>query len=269
MTFSSAIGEFIIGESPIGVIELPSSHTFPPDAQTTITKIIRSYLYKQYDDDEDLQAFVDAQNMLAQQIADWFVSIGLPVYTGTQISGLLLEWVIAGLYGIPGRPALPSGTNQNIGPLNTWVLNSIPLNTLQIIGNQNYYATTDDVFKRILTWHFFKGDGKYFTIRWLKRRVMRFLVGDNGTAPDIDQTYLVSVTFGVGNQVNINIDNGTRTVTRSALLNTFALNEVYLDQLDSTFVSEPPFPLASVFKAAVESGVLELPFQFDFVVNIT
>ena len=267
---SSAIGGFIIGISPIGVFDTTAAGgSFPPLSQTTVTKIIRAYLYKEYDDDEDLQAFVDSQNELAQNIVGWFPDIGLPVYTGDQIAGLLLDWVIAGVYGIEGRPALPSGTNRNIGPLNTWELNMLPLNTLEIIDNQNYYATTDDIFKRILTWHFYKGDGKVFTIPWLKRRVLRFLIGTNGTAPDIDQTYLISVTFGVGNQVNIGIANGIRTVTSSALLNTFALNTVPLDGLSSTFTPEPPFPLAPILKAGIDSGVLELPFQFTYVVNIT
>ena len=48
-------------------------------------------------------------------------------------------------------------------------------------------AVTDDVFKRILTWHFYKGDGKNFSVRWLKRRIWRFLQGANGTDfDDID-----------------------------------------------------------------------------------
>jgi len=267
---SSAIGSFVIGRSPIGAfVPPPPPVPFPPPGPTTVTKVIPAYLYQEYNDDDDLQGFFAAQNALAQDIVGWFATIGLPVYTGEQVSNLLLDWVIAGLYGIEGRPALPSGTNQDVGPLNTWALNTLALNAYEIIGNQNFYATTDDIFRRILTWHFYKGDGKVFTIRWLKRRIMRFLTGVDGTAGETDETYPISVSFGAGNQVNIGVANGTRTITTSALLNTFALNTVALNELDSTFVPEPPFPLAPILKAGIDSGVLELPFQFTYVVTIT
>ena len=71
------------------------------------------------------------------------------------------------------------------------------------------------------------------------------------------------------NSCNINIINGTRTLTETAILNTFALNTVALNDLESTFVSEPPFPLAPTFKVAVDAGVLELPFQFTYNVTIS
>jgi len=244
----------------------PPSGTFPPELPTTLTKIIPSYLYVEYNDDEDLQAFVRSFNANAQAYCDWFVNIYLPVYTG--LSGDMLSWIGAGLYGFP-RPVLPSGTNQNIGPLNTYKYNQhVPFNKIYLIGNQNYYITTDDVYQRILTWHLFKGDGKYFTIRWLKRRVMRFLVGTNGTSPNIDNTYPVSVTFGVGHSVNINIPRGRRSISGGILFNRSMFNQYRYNQLITVFVPLPSPALAPIFKAAVDAGVLELPFQFTFTVNI-
>lgn len=207
--------------SSVAVPFAPPTGTFPPLGPTTVTKVIPAYLYQEYNDDEDCQAFFSSLNGLTQEDIDWFVETGLPVYTG--LSGELLDWVGAGLYGM-FRPALPSGRNRDIGVLNTWMLNTIPLNDIEIIGNQNYYATSDDVYKRILTWHIFKGDGKVFDVRWLKRRIMRFLTGVNGGAGNPADTTPVSVTFGGGNQVNIRIGIGTRRVIGGALLNTMGLN---------------------------------------------
>jgi hypothetical protein len=254
------------------VVQEPSSFTpvpslFPPSGPTGLLRITPSYLYQEYQDDLGCQAFVDAYNVLAQSYLDWFNAIELPVYTNSLITGALLDFVALGLYGLE-RPALPSGKNQNIGTLNTFHFNQIAMNTLKVVGNQDFYATTDDIFKRILTWQFFKGDGKVFNVRWLKRRIMRFLFGTNGTSYNVDQTYTVSVSFGAGNQVNIDIGLGTRRITGGALLNKFALNRTRTNELDTTFTPSPAIPTAIILKAAIESGAVELPFQFTYVVNV-
>lgn len=240
---------------------------FPPTEPTSLTQTIPSYLYEEYADDDDLQAFVRAYNEMAQEYVDWFNSIGLPIYTGDPIAGDLLDWVAEGLYGMI-RPALGSGRNRDLGPLNTFAMNTIPFNQRRIIGPSDVTATSDDVFKRIITWAFFKGDGKNFSIRWLKRRVMRFLYGTNGTNFNVEATYQISITFGVGNQVNINLIVGVRTVTGGALFNTFVLNGMAFNTLLSTFTPLAPLPNTKVFKEAVDSGALELPFQFNYVVNV-
>ena len=233
-----------------------------------LTQVIPSYLYTQYNDDDSLQAFVSAFNGEAQEYVDWLNSVGLPVYTGAPIQGALLDWVGTGLYGLP-RPVLPSGTNQSVGTLNTWALNTVALNTLERIGPTSYYATNDDVYKRILTWFFYKGDGQAFTIKWLKRRIMRFLLGVNGTDPGINQTYQVSVTFGSGNQVNITILNGMRRVTGGAILNAFTLKTVALNTIQSTFTAaNAPLVMAPVLQAAINAGAVQLPFQFTYNVVI-
>src|SRR6185312_11493013 len=153
-------------------------------------------------------AFVDEFNAMAQIIVDWFNEVGLPVYTG--LSGALLDWIAQGVYGI-SRPALVSGLTLNVGALNTWTPNTIVVNGLEKIGPQTYYVTTDDIFKRIITWHFYKGDGKHFNVSWLKRRIMRFLFGVDGTDTNNPDHRQVSVSFGVDGQVNITILNGLRT----------------------------------------------------------
>ena len=260
-TYSSAIGQFVIGYSAIGEPQ------FSP-ATPGLPNVIPSYLYAEYSDDDDLQAFVAAQNALTQEWVNWFNQIGLPIYTGPLIAGALLDWVAQGLYGI-SRPVLPSGQPKTIGPYGTWAFGAIPYGILERLGPSTYYATNDDYFKRIITWHFFKGDGKVFNIRWLKRRVMRFLIGTDGTAPNIDQTYRISVSFGTGNQVNIRILNSLTAVTGGAVYGAFAYGTQPYGALTTSVTPLSQFPAAPIFKAAVDAGALELPFQFTYVVNIS
>ena len=132
-----------------------STGLFPPSGPVGLTKIIPSYLYQQYADDDDLQAFVGAYNTLAQQYLDWMNNINLPVYTSDTITGSLLDWVAEGLYGME-RPALSSGQNRNVGPFNTYAYNTLGYNVHKIIGPTDLVDTSDDVFKRIMTWNFYK-----------------------------------------------------------------------------------------------------------------
>lgn len=258
MSIGSGIGQFAIGISPIQGI--PST---PP-----VVKNIPSYLYTQYQDDDDLQAFVAAFNAMAQEYIDWFASIQLPVYTAEQINGALLDWVALGLYGIT-RPTLPTNVNSyEVGAFNTFALNDLVYNGRQTVEPGTYFQTNDDIFKRVITWHFFKGDGKVFNIRWLKRRIMRFLVGQNGVNFNVDQTYQISISFGEGNQVNIRIISFERTVTGGAMFNRFALNEIPYNSIETVSVALPTFPEAAILQAAIDAGVLELPFQFSYVVTI-
>lgn len=262
---SSAIGSFVIGESPIGgATSAPPS--FPPEFPG-ITGIIPSYLYQQYNDDDDLQAFVDAYNSIAQEYLDWFNQVGLPIYTGTPISGDLLDWVANGLYGI-SRPNITSGITLHEGVLNTFTMNSIPFNQNVTISPPTSQPATDDVFKRVITWHFYKGDGKYFGVRWMKRRIARFLNGYNGTDVGTDQTYRISISFGLDNQVNITILSGVRTIMSSSILNGGAFNTTPLNGITTSFVAYPPLPMAATFKEAVDAGILELPFQFTYVITV-
>jgi hypothetical protein len=258
----------VVYQPPTTFPPTPQTGTFPPFGPTTLTRTIRSFLYEEYADDDDLQALVSSYNALVQEFVTWFATVALPVYTGPQISGSLLDWVADGLYGMV-RPSLSSGQNRDLGPLNTYVYNLLPLNKRKIVGPQNVTVTTDDIFKRIMTWNYYKGDGTTFNVRWLKRRIMRFLTGPNGTAPNIDQTYVVSVTFGADSNVSIRITVGTRTITGGALYNRVGFNRLPFNSLTTQFHSGPnPLPFEPVLKEAIESGVLQLPFQFNFSVVI-
>lgn len=237
----------------------PNAEGFPPSGPTVLSTTIPSYLYVQYADDDNLQAFVSAYNTIAQAYVSWFATTNLGDYTS--LSGSLLDWVAQGLYGFT-RPQLGQGRNRNIGPLNTYVFNSLPLNALKKIGPQNVTDVSDDVFQRVITWSFYKGDGFVVNIRWLKRRIMRFLTAANGTAPNIDQTYAISVVIG-GDTVTIRISIGSRKLTKGAL-NSYTYNSFPMNGSNTRFMPATTgvFALDTVFEEAINAGVLPIPFQF-------
>lgn len=239
--------------------------TFPPAGQTSVTVALPQYLYQQYNDDEDLLAFVDAFNLIVQSYMDWMTTINLPIYSGLQ--GDLLDWVMEGLYGIV-RPVLPYGLSQSHGPLNTATMNSIVLNGYQIDGPDNFYLTTDDTFKRIATWYKWLGDGKQFNVRWIKRRVKRFLTGTDGGPGETDETYDIGVSFGPNGEININLQSVRRSSLFGAMMNVSVMNGFALNEFDTTAVQIPISPLVPIFKAAVEAGVLKFPYQLTPIVNV-
>jgi hypothetical protein len=242
---------------------------FPPGGPTGVLSPIFSYLYQQYSDDADLQAFVDAYNSMMQDIVDTFNGLNLPNYTSDTINGALLDWVAQGVYGFP-RPSLASGKYQTLGPYNTGMYNTQQYNFWDLLYPDIISTTSDDVFKRILTWHVSKREGKYFSIPWLKKRIAKFLFGVNGTQPIIDQTYQISVTFGPNYEVTIRFITGNRFITGGAMydswssIDKFTYNNMRYNQLDSTYVNMTPLPNVDIFQEAVQSGVLELPFQFHY-----
>lgn len=227
-----------------------------------LTKTIPSYLYQQYSGDTDLEAFVSGYNTIAQEFVDWFNTIGLPIYTGDQINGLLLDWVGEGVYGLP-RPVLSNGQYKTLGLYGSVKYGTHKYGTGQTVNSAPYYATPDEVYKRILTWRFYKGDGFVFSTEWLKRRVMRFLNGTNGTAPNIDNTYQVSVTISGVNLVTIRF----YTTIIDINLQGYGVSKYGTTQyggFSKTSTSYPDNPYVAYLKAAINSGILDLPFQYEF-----
>ena len=293
---------------------------FPPPGVTGLTTVIPSYLYQQYTDDDDLQGFVDSQNILQQDYVDTFNALNLPIYTGPIVAGALLDWVGRGVYGM-ARPALGQNRLNIFGPLNTFGANWIApmwfqytasmevefgFNEIGFYGPQQVYLTNDDIYRRVLTWHFYKGDGNYWSTRFLKRRIWRFLYGVDGKAPEqvdwwpndnwIADTEQISVTLGVNRNVTIRFILGKRSVNLpagGAMCNGFGYNGIepawgiprawdigvdksvgptgtpkpagiILNDLETTRIEYPDLPMMGTFKQAVDLGVLELPYQYNF-----
>ena len=193
-----------------------------------LSQTIPAYVFQEYADDDHIQVWFGQANAMTQYYVSWFYSANLPIYT--QQSGSLLDWIANGLYG-QYRPTLGG------------VLSS------------------DDIFQRCITWAFYKGDGKVFNVRWLKRRIQRWLSGPNGVDPGVNQTYQISVTFTLPNICTINIltNSGGKS---GGTFNTYQYNTTEFNQAYFNI------SIASILREAIESGAVELPFMYDYVVKI-
>lgn len=290
---------------------------FPPIAPTSVLKTIPSYLYVQYNDDDNLQAFVASYNQLAQNYVNWFNTINLPIYTEPTITGQLLDWVAAGIYGqvrptlsapsittisgslnsveydtteynqldyavtngqsfatasasgtgsvatltFSGSLVIPVGTIVSVAGVSPTSYNGTVIVTASSAGSISYsssatgsqtvsgtitvsvYNTTDDYFKRILTWNFYKGDGTVFNMRWLKRRIVRFLNGVNG----------VDVSCADTSNVSVVIANDPVT-SRPTVFNITVANGG---------------TSATILIAAIQSRAVNLPFQYTYNVTVS
>jgi hypothetical protein len=190
------------------------------------------------------------------------------------------------------------------------------LNIIQLYGAINVYLTNDDTYRRILTWHFFKQDGNYFSTEFLKRRVWRFLYNPDGLSTDyaadpmtgkvflsemaepgdafIADRRQISVTLGVDRNVTIRFVMGKRTVgpapwksfgnSGGAQLNYMGCNGfnpafsvskpwdigfetgggITMNDLETSYEKYGPLPFMYIFKQALDLGVLEVPYQYNF-----
>jgi len=227
-----------------------------PTSPTTITNQVPSYLYFQYLDDPDLPSLIAAYNTITQNYLNWFSTVNLPVYTG--LSGALLDWIGQGVYGLPRPNLATTQINGMIGQLASqpWrAADSVPaptptiveaLATTQLYEVNTGYVTTDDIYKRILTWWFYKADGTTFSIPWLKRRITRFLFGINGMDVNMPFTPNVSVVFS---------DSTLPLPTCEITLSKVGTN---ISTVNANF-----------FQACVETGALNLPFRFAYTVTLT
>lgn len=207
---------------------------------TTADKLIPMYLYWQYSDDRNLQAFVKAFNKIGNDYLEWFRTINLPVYAGNNaLSGALLDWVMLGLYGI-ARPRIPSSLSGDHGPFNTDPFNAGPYNFYKPSQVTREFTTTDDLFKRVATWNLYRGDGNVMSITWIKRRIARFILGVSGvdgesvlgTGLGVGSTYDISVSIDPADEVTVTVDTAGGTAD-----------------------------IWEVLKAAIRSGVCATPFE--------
>lgn len=212
------------------------NQNWPPSGPVTVQKTIPAYPYVNYQNDDNIAAFFTAYNLYAQAYVDWFNNLNFPIYTQFPVAGTLLDWVGQSIYGML-RPGLQTGqTVAEQGPINSFAVNGLEVNGWVAGTSQAYQLASDDYYRRALTWAFYKGDGKVFTPRWLKRRINRFLNGADGTDVLNDETFDISVSF-----------TGYKEWT----------------------ITLPNTPAALVFQAMVRNGTLELPIQTTWTVTIS
>ncbi|MBR8141226.1 hypothetical protein KDW46_02485 [Burkholderia vietnamiensis] len=193
-----------------------------------LQQIIPAYLYQEYADDPDLQAFIASANSIAQGYLDWFNNTPLAVYTSPSIFGPLLDWIGNGIYGIP-RPVLSTQTSTITAGYNSVPYNTLPYNGMQFTSSGTAEIATDDIYKRAMTWNLYRGDGQVFTMGWLKNRVNRFINGAGGTDYPV-----------LNNPPSITVSGTTFTITSFE---------------DSVFTA---------LQECIANGVLSVPFQYSF-----
>lgn len=197
----------------------------------TTQTVIPAYPYVQFADDENISAWFDAYNSCALDYLNWFNNYPLFDYTNTSVTGDFLDWIANGVYGVYRTP-IPYGDIRYKGPLNTYTPNDITLNTRVQLSSLSSFVMTDDVFRRVITWNFYKGDGMQFSILWLKKRVMRFL---GGSTDDLS---------------NISVSISSHAVTIKIY------NE---DVYGSTLVT--------YLESVISNGCVNLPFNYTFSVE--
>jgi len=237
------------------------------DVPGPLQKIIPAYLYQQYFDDESLSAFFQTLNQKMQGYADWFNGTPLGVYTADSISGPLLDWVGLGLYGIV-RPVISNVVEITDGAYNTDAsyTDELPYNDIKTGSSGRAYVASDDIYKRVLTWYQYAGDGRQASIMWLRRRVARFIYGTNGTDVPNDALATISIT------------NSTSYPPGAFGTNKYNNGPPYND-VDDDYEREtlahaltiivPDMVISTVFAALVAGGILALPFQMKFTVLIS
>jgi hypothetical protein len=226
-----------------------------------LQQIAYSYPYQEYADDPNVTAFFDSYNSLAQGYLQWFLDTPLSVYTSSAINGPLLDWVGEGLYGI-ARPVISSLTTKNNGAYNTVPFNSLAYNRRQQLQSGTAMVATDDIYKRVLTWHLYLGDGRQMSIMWLRRRVARFIFGVNGADIPVDYLQQISIQrspAGFAGAYGTPPYNTQAYNTRRSGRNAAAR---------SIQIGVPAGAISQTFQALVSQEYLALPFQVKFTVVV-
>jgi len=232
-------------------------------SQYPLIKVILSYLYQEYQDDEDLQAFIRSFNSISQGYLDWFTGTPFSVYTSPNISGSLLDWIGLGLYNV-SRPVISNLTAHAFGSYNTSAYNTLSYNTKRKVTSGSSTLANDDLYKRSITWHSYLGDGRQMSVMWLRRRVARFLYGVDGTdIPDIGLLHNVSIirsSTGYMGSFGSSPYNSQAYSTRASKKNLSAR---------SLKIIIPPGVASSQFKNIFDGGYLSVPFQVKISVLIS
>jgi hypothetical protein len=172
---------------------------------TSRRKIVPARPYQEYNDDDHINTYFTAHNALMQIRFDLLDNTPLSDYTNPLVCGSLLDWLAEGVYGI-ARPQISNYHVRVIGPCNTYGLNYLPAMAKEYtLDEGSSYTASDDIYKRVITWHAYDGDGRTFSFTWLKRRLVRFLNGAWGKDYPVDDLTSVSVNFTANRVITITL----------------------------------------------------------------
>lgn len=190
-----------------------------------------AYLYWQWRGDPYLKVFVDTYNELSDQYLDEIRNLNLPnFYTK---SGLWLDYVAKNIYGISRKQVLYAH-NLIYRGLNTVTPNVVDPNAARIIKYSTAHTMSDEEFKKVIQWNFYKGDGFCFSIPYLKRRIIRFL--------NITCSNVIDI-----NDISIQVQDKKFKIT---ILNELANS-----------------PFMTLLRDVISNGLINLPFMFNFVLE--
>jgi hypothetical protein len=192
-----------------------------------LMKITPSYPYKQlYSNDPLIVPFFNTYNIAAQYYLDWYNQNPIAIYTSPKVSGLLLNFVARGLYGLM-RPTISNiTTTYGAAEMNSIEMNSQAMNGNSVTQDGTTEIVDDDIFKRMMTWHLYLGDGRQATMPWLRKRIARFIYGLNGA--DITNDFLQYVNLSFPSTNNIEI-----------ILATSDISEQFKFLLDQNWLAKP------------------------------
>lgn len=234
-------------------------------ASQPMQKVVPAYLYAQYSDDENLQAFIDAFNAIAQGYLNWYINTPLAVYTSDAIYGPLLDLVAANIYGLT-RPIVSSLNvhesgfygNDGYGFGSAYAM-------AEIVESGTAYVATDDVFKRVMTWTLWKGLQEIqVSIDWMKKRIARFLYGVNGSDAPVSDMQNISIVPSMYLQM---AGYGESTDSYGWGPAYGEGQQVQTRTIDLT-ITLPNIPMAKIFAALLDQGYLPMPTQVNWTVDV-
>lgn len=226
-----------------------------------LPQAIETYVYGQFGDDPDIQAFFAGVNTTAQGYVDWFNTTPLSVYTSPNINGPLLDWIGLGLYNIE-RPVISTLSSRSYGAYNTVPYNTLAYGVRKHVSSGTAESGSDDIYKRTLTWYTYLGDGRQMSIQWLRMRVARFIFGANGSDIPVEDSFRISISRS---------STGFSGAYGSAAYNTQAYNTRKSRNTlaaRSITITVPAGQNSQIFQSLVNEGYLALPFQVHFTVLI-
>lgn len=226
-----------------------------------LPNVVETYVYNEFADDPDIQAFFAGVNTTAQGYVSWFNATPLSVYTSPNINGPLLDWIGQGIYGIK-RPVISTLTSRSYGAYNTIPYNSLPYGARKHVNSGTAQSANDDIYKRTLTWHTYLGDGRQMSIQWLRMRVARFIFGANGSDIPVEDSFQISISRS---------STGFSGAYGSTAYNTQAYNTHKTRKnlaARSITITVPAGQNSQIFRTLVNEGYLALPFQVNFTVIV-